>query len=835
MSVRPAALASLLVAFVTDASAANRAIEEVRLSRANGVATVDVVLSCPVEYLDHVPAAGSEITVRLELSAECVEALGTGIRSELHEPPRSTVAAMRQVQFDTRDGREARVTVRVGPPQRFVVRQGRAQNIMRIELSSLADAAGESRLPPEAPAAAQIANEASRPEPTRQPLRLVQRPAASTERFALQLASGADAARRMAAVAEAAGPHTVYVIEHDERSARWQELRLGFFSTEQEARAYSARVAAPYTNAIVVVAGIDEQERALSTPLPEHADLQLAETAAEPAATLSPARIETMTTQAGDAMLAGDHDTAIRLYARLLEEPSFAARAEARERLGLARERKGQAARARVEYEAFLAEFPGGEDAERVRQRLAGLGADAVAARALAGDVRDARSLWEIGGGVAQYVRLYEIEALAADDPGFEHSHLSSALNLVVRRHGERFEMLQRVDAAYHYNLLAAEDSADPEDQLHVSNAYLDVTDRRHEWQARVGRQSRFGSGIVGRFDGAHVAYRWRPDLTLNLALGHPVDHPRRAVDARRRFVGVSADLDQLVRRWDFSFFGILQDLDGIADREAVGAEARYRSDRWHIVGALDMDLSYAVLNSALVNASWRATDRLTLNGRFNAGAAPFIATRNALIGQAVVTVDTMRGTYSEAQLRSIARDRTAQAEQASFGLSRPVLDRFQLHADAGYAAFEGTVASAGVAALPDLGRQTFVSLRFVGSSLAKDGDAATFALRRTAGPSVTNDTLTIDWRVPMGARLRLNPRLALSSRGYGDEASKQWIAAPTLRLAFRSPKRHQLEIELGARRSTREGAPLGIEEILLPDEELIERFVNLGFWWELK
>ena len=395
--------------------------------------------------------------------------------------------------------------------------------------------------------------------------------------------------------------------------------------------------------------------------------------------------------------------------------------------------------------------------------------------------------------------------------------------------------MLQRVDAAYHYNLLAAEDGSDPEDQLHVSNAYVNLTDGKLDWEARVGRQSRYGSGIVGRFDGAHVGYHWRPDVALNLALGHPVDYPRRAFDEQRQFVALSADLDQLVRRWDFSFFGILQDVDGIADREGVGAEARYRSDRWHVVGAVDMDLSYSVLNSALVNATWRATEKLTLNGRFNAGAAPFIATRNALIGQAVVTIDTLRDSYSEGQLRTIARDRTAQAEQASLGLSRPVLDRFQLHADVGYNAFEGSVASAGVAALPNLGTQTFVSLSFVGSSLAKDGDAAIFGLRHTATPTATSDTLTVDLRLPAGARLRLNPRLALSSRTRADAGSEQWVAAPALRLLFRSPKRHQLELELGARRSMRETTLLGVAAPLLPEEELMEKFVNLGYWWEIE
>jgi hypothetical protein len=111
--------------------------------------------------------------------------------------------------------------------------------------------------------------------------------------------------------------------------------------------------------------------------------------------------------------------------------------------------------------------------------------------------------LWEVRGGVAQYVRHTELELLGTD--GSQHSHLATNLNLVVRRHGERFAMLQRFDAAYHYNLLDASESSDPEDQLHVTNAYVDLTDSKHDWQARVGRQSRFGSGIVGRFDGAHV------------------------------------------------------------------------------------------------------------------------------------------------------------------------------------------------------------------------------------------------------------------------------------------------------------------------------------------
>ena len=53
-----------------------------------------------------------------------------------------------------------------------------------------------------------------------------------------------------------------YVNEHEASGGGLQELRLGFFADEQEARTYAASLPAPYTNSIVVVAGVDEQDRA---------------------------------------------------------------------------------------------------------------------------------------------------------------------------------------------------------------------------------------------------------------------------------------------------------------------------------------------------------------------------------------------------------------------------------------------------------------------------------------------------------------------------------------------------------------------------------------------
>ena len=51
-------------------------------------------------------------------------------------------------------------------------------------------------------------------------------------------------------------------------------------------------------------------------------------------------------------------------------------------------------------------------------------------------------------------------------------------------------------------------------------------------------------------------------------------------------------------------FFGLVH-ADGLSDRQALGA-GRYRGTEWSVVVSVDYDVSYGVLNSALVSANWR-------------------------------------------------------------------------------------------------------------------------------------------------------------------------------------------------------------------------------------
>ena len=877
---RPAALALLGALCVIDGdvhAAAPRAIEDVRFVRQSGVVRAEIVFACAVRYLSHTPDSGRDVQIRLALEPDCAAEIGTGLRSELLEPPAGNLAGVKRIVFDTTvEERVAWVALDAGRSVRFAVSQGAMRNVVRVELLE-PDAAPESadRVPdasappatttappgvsaspapvvrapapvaaprafaaPPAAAASSggAASDAAGPAtveaaPTeRRPLRLVPPPSARVERYVLQLAAGSDAA----AAGEGLAPAAAEVLYANERSAgerSWQELRLGFFDSEPAARARLDSLRARFPDSVIAVASVAEQDEAgarrLHAAQPAAAISGTAAGGALPE--LSPERREALAAEANDALLAQSYERAIQIYARLADDPGYEDRRGAQERLGVARERNGQVAQARLEYETYLREFPDGPDAERVRQRLAGLLAATSASRPRAEEIAASEPAWDYQGGIAQYYRRDVYQPLDTL-PQTEQAALLTNLDLVVRHRGERFDLRTRVDAAYRYNMLDAT-PFDPADQLYLTNAYVDLADHEHDWSARLGRQSMHTSGVLGRFDGAHAEYQWRPAVGFNLTIGRPVDYPRHAVDNHREFAAFSADFDKLVKDWDVSFFGAMQNVDGIADRQAVGIETRHSGTAWSVVGLVDADLSYGVLNSALVNANWRPTPKLTFYGRMNVGAAPYLTTHNALIGQTDVSIEEMLQTYDEAQIRRIARERTAQERDAALGFTRPVLDRFELNVDLMFSAYDATVASAGVDALPASGPQQFFQATLVGSSFLRSGDTTIFSLRRQETRAAVSDTFVLDVRLPTTRRLRLNPRIALTDR-VGTAGEQQWIVAPEMRFMVRWANHHRLDIDVGAQLSDKK-LPAPDPTLDVSVEQSSAYFAEIGYWWE--
>jgi hypothetical protein len=446
------------------------------------------------------------------------------------------------------------------------------------------------------------------------------------------------------------------------------------------------------------------------------------------AAPIGAEQAQAMLDEGRAALLASDFDRAVGIYARLLASPAPHG-AEAREYLGVARERMGQPLFARAEYERYLRDYPDGEDAARVRQRLSGLLTAAETPPRPPPPRAAERGGWDVSTGLSQYYRR-AVNRLDEDQAEIVTlSALFTDLDLSVRHSGESLDLRGRVTINQQHDLIG-EDAGGPGDRNSVSYAYFDVDSAARDWSLRFGRQTLRSGGVLGRFDGAHAAYEWSDGRRVHFTTGHPVESTRDSIDGEREFYGAAVDFDALVGAWDFSTFLTFGTIEGIEDRRATGLEIRYADASRSLTTLVDYDVGYSALNTALALGTWRLKNRTTLSALVDVRTSPVVTTRNALIGQPVTTIEELMLVWTEEEIRQIARDRSADSRTATLGVAKPIGQRFQLNADVTLNEIDATAASAGVPAIPSTGTQIYYSGSFVGTGLIGRGDVMIFNVR---------------------------------------------------------------------------------------------------------
>lgn len=820
-----------------------RAIDDIRLSRIGEVATAEIELGCAMSYLDHTPSQGGlELRIRLALGYDCRIAL-SGTLNALYRPPGSQMARLSDIEFDKVKPDLATLTLRFEQAVAIEVRQTANKHRLTVVIDTSGAMPSVRPTPLHSPPTREETPTRARTTINEGPSSRVGRPPLQViDRFVIRLANIATLDDVDRAALDSFLSLVIYMNEIEVDGRNWTELRMGFFDTEDSARATLTKLQPSFPSAWIALATPDERAQAGGQLLlPSHAASARAEgTPQKPASSsadrvtrLTIERVESLMAEARTALLRGNFDQSIKIYTRLLEESDGQHRRVARENLGVARQKNGQLAHAKSEYVAYLRDFPAGPDTRRVQQRLAAMASAAERPAVEARVVRPAQrtSQWEYYGGASQFY-LRGVNLSRDDERDYiTQSALLSQADIVVSRRGERFDVLGRANLGYMYDFVEGGTG----DQALVSYAYADVTDNTLDLSARLGRQTRHKGGVLGRFDGLHVSYAFRPDLSINVTTGFPVDSPRFLADPDHYFYGASIELDNFMNVLDLSVFTNLQTIDGISDRKAIGAEAQYHSSRLNIIGMLDYDASYDVINSGLVVGNWRVSDRLILNGRFQGGAGPFLTTRNAIIGQPVNTVEELFNTYTEGQIRRLARNRTAEVRSGSAGLSAALSPRLQLNADITYYKYGSTASSGGVAAFPATGPQYYYGGHLLGSSMFKSGDSVILGYRHNETRGADSDTIIIDVRYPIGNALRINPRLALTLRKSSPNAIdnvEQWIANPMLRVLFRWRRNYRVEFEVGGQWSNQE-LPPSLLSPLAPDGsiETSAYYLQLGYW----
>ncbi|MDH5255285.1 MAG: hypothetical protein OEW72_05150, partial [Gammaproteobacteria bacterium] len=692
------------------AAAAPGEIVSVLISRTGGVADIEIRFACPNQLLGSAPVTAtalSEITlVRTDRCPGADDSL-----KEATRPAGRELAALDELEYTAKPGTNATLRLRFDRPVIAVAAQSGDLRGLQVRVEVVAGAG------PDVPAAMAIPAvplPSTRPGPTPEQIaraeeraRLASQPkeaaAASAPGFVLNLRS---ATSPIDPGSEPAGParqgQTLYVSDLQVDEQLWHRLRLGFFATEADANAVLSAMRSRYPDAWVTkVSAAERLASGAGTGVPPQGPA--AATVAGPVSgPLTDAQAAELLGQARGAIIDQDYPRAIDATTLVLAAPPGAGTAEARELLGLARERSGQVTQAVAEYQRYLAEYPDGDGARRVRQRLAALTtAREQPKESIRGQAAARDSAWDVYGGISQFYRSDSID-FGGESGSVDQAAIFSDAELVARHTGERFDFESRATLGYTYDMSGGDDN--PDDETRVYNLYMDLNDQSLGISTRLGRQTLRNQGVLGRFDGGIVSWQVAPSYRLNVLAGLPVYNPNETVETSRTFYGVSVDALNLLDLFDVNVFLNIQDVDDVNDRQAAGAEFRYFGGNRALIASVDYDFGYSELNSVAALGNWTFDNSLTVTGRFDWRNSPYLTTENALIGQPASSIQDLLLTYTEGEIRQLALDRSGAMQSFALGVSRPISERFQVSADVTASRYDGTPDSGGVRETPDSG-----------------------------------------------------------------------------------------------------------------------------------
>jgi hypothetical protein len=545
---------------------------------------------------------------------------------------------------------------------------------------------------------------------------------------------------------------------------------------------------------------------------------------------------------AKSALISGDLAKAISLLTPIATNTTDPARQDAIEFLGLALERQGDFAKARVQYEQYIQLYPNAPSTPRVAERLKGVVASQEAAaqnrkwasvdngskpatpspvltnqpkpaqQQLKSTLKDRLHIpepapdpnlwtWEHSGDIAQF---YYRSDLFVPKHQTAQSDIISTGDLSVSGENGYYRFTGRASG---YDLTGLE-SGKNDVLASISTFYADIADKKSGSSLRVGRQSRNDAGIFGRFDGLDINLNSSPRLSMGFSAGSPV-YSRNALpfDEGRYFASTSLTYAPKEIPLRGSIYAIEQRVKSVVDRRAIGAEVIYEKDKFDASAHVDYDVFYNKLNSAGLTGSWQVSDSWSINATLDYQTVPFLLTSNALLGQATDTLPSLVSILGNNEVIGLAKDRTAHAMIGTFGVNWQVNDAWQASFDAYLADYSGTKASGGVSAEPNQRPDIYIALTLSGASILLEGDQLTWGARYSDSASSTVYSGEASLRYPINDKLRLNTRLRISAKDIKKGNTLHWIVMPDFGLRYRVNKHWNLETDFGLRWENQPGA----------------------------
>jgi hypothetical protein len=644
-----------------------------------------------------------------------------------------------------------------------------------------------------------------------------------------------------------AASHIVYLLTFEQNAVASERLRLGFFQDRQAAdriarslrRYFPDAAAVPvssaeseFGNAFRInppeqitamttatpssVAPADPEVRlnvALNTPSSIgtiQADDGTEQARAWEARERVPPRPQTeldlLLDEAQAAFEEEDWSRAIALYDKLFNTGQEPYRQQALEMLGVSRELNDQPAHAKRYYEMYLHDYAGSEAASRVDQRLAAMLAfdrpQQTASRT--------PSVRRTGSRLtAQLSQFYQRHRFEIDDRStVPIDGLFNDFNLLFRRNGESLDQEVRVTMSY---LLDFSDNERLDGrEYQVSSAYWEGRLQGLRTDLRVGRQSQWDSGALGRFDGASITYRPTDTLGLGVTGGYLIDASFDSPGGDRPFFGLNGEYVSRSGSLALRPFYVQQYADGVLDRRAIGMQAQLYTERSSFFSLVDYDLHHSALNNFTLTGNL-SLGRSRLFASYEHRKNPYLTTRNALMGQRLEDLSELEEAILDLSLEELAADRTASSDTLRVGWNFRMSDHWTLNTDLVASDFSTTESSADVQGL-EAHKALYSSVQLRSSEIFGRGSYSAVMLR--VADSQTSATTSLYWdnRFNFFTSWYLYPRIRVDHRTFDRNDDEQWSVRPSLRLDYRMSSAIRFELESGYEWTSREMADRNLD-----------------------
>jgi tetratricopeptide (TPR) repeat protein len=602
--------------------------------------------------------------------------------------------------------------------------------------------------------------------------------------YAVNLESSSTKFEQQAVEAAAAALKTqAYVSETDIEDTHWFRLRVGPFANRAEADRVLQAALPSYPRAWLAIN--DEQT---DLTVVEHAGVPSVAAAGPTDPALPDDQRAQIMRDARTALDKHQYPEAIDLLNRLMRQPEYPGRADAQELLGLVRERAGQLAQAKAEYDAYLRRYPNGPGAQRVRSRLQALAQASLAPKSTGEFAAPTEGQWTMAGSTALTYQ-YGTTQTTSGGTTTTATAVNAALvyaDLLVRNRGARYDFTGRVDAGYTENVLT---TAGGGSQDRTSAAFLELTDRTTGVTGRVGRQSLASQGVIGIFDGGYVGYQINPKWSVSAAAGYPAYTSYSAFSTQTKFETLTAEYSPS-QALVFDAYLFNQTDDGFTDRRSIGLQTRFSAPGRTAVMLVDYDTYFQQLDSATLIGNAKIGQSWVLGFDADHRRSPLLLISNALIGQNATTLPALAAgppALTTSEIKQLALDRTPTSDTFILSASRPLAERWQLMMDVATLRLGATPASGGVPATPSTGLDKNFTVQVSGSSLLQAGDLHVFSATYDEATSAHTATVSWDARFVLPGTWRAGPRFSVAEINNPTLGGKQTLYLPQVRADWTS------------------------------------------------